>query len=291
MDVNTFLVTVFCIVDDYLKGKQLRSRGPTPTLRDSEVLTMEIVGEFLGFDKEKHLFLYFRTHFAGWFPALRNIHRTTFTRQMANLCFVKEKLWQHVLGQIDFDRKISLMDSFPMPVCRFARAYRCRRLREVSAFGHDEVAKQTFFGLRVHLQVCWPGVIVNHRLVAANIHEVEVAEEMLSEAQGWTLGDRNYWNPRVAEEAKARGLYWLAPYKSAKREPQPWPRWMKHKRYRIETVIGQLVERFHAKRVWARDSWHLLSRWLRKILSHTIAVLLCQQADLPPLQFANLITR
>jgi hypothetical protein len=44
------------------------------------------------------------------------------------------------------------------------------------------------------------------------------------------------------------------------------------------------------KQVWARDAWHLWSRWLRKLLSHTRAVLLCQQAGLPPLRFAQLIT-
>jgi hypothetical protein len=32
---------------------------------------------------------------------------------------------------------------------------------------------------------------------------------------------------------------------------------------RVETVLGQLVERYHAKRVWARDAWHLWSRWQR----------------------------
>jgi hypothetical protein len=41
-------------------------------------------------------------------------------------------------------------------------------------------------------------------------------------------------------------------------------------RRRIETVIGQLVERYHAKWVWARDAWHLWSRWQRKLLSHTL---------------------
>jgi hypothetical protein len=44
------------------------------------------------------------------------------------------------------------------------------------------------------------------------------------------------------------------------------------------------------KRVWARDAWHLWSRWLRTLLSHTMAVLLCQRAGLGSLQFANLIT-
>jgi hypothetical protein len=82
----------------------------------------------------------------------------------------------------------------------------------------------------------------------------------------------------------------LTPYKSAKREKIPWPRWLSHKRYLIDTVFSQLTERFHAKRVWARDTWHFLSRWLRKILSHTVAVLFCQQLDLSPLHFAELIT-
>jgi hypothetical protein len=64
----------------------------------------------------------------------------------------------------------------------------------------------------------------------------------------------------------AQGLIWLTPYKSAKREKIPWPRWLSHKRYLIDTVFSQLTERFHAKRVWARDTWHFFSRWLRKIL-------------------------
>jgi hypothetical protein len=61
-------------------------------------------------------------------------------------------------------------------------------------------------------------------------------------------------------------------------------------RRRLETVIGQLTERYHAKRVWARDAWHLWSRWLRKLLSHTMAVFLCQRAGLGSLRFADLIT-
>ena len=294
MDTNTFLVEVYCIVDDFMKeflqGKRLCQRGPMPTLSDSEALTIEIVGEFLGFDEDRRLFRFFRTYYAEWFPGLSKIHRTTFVRQAANLWKVKEKLWQHLLRKVDFDPYISLVDSFPVPVCRFARANRCRRLREISAYGYDEVARQTFFGLRTHLRVCWPGVIVDHRLVAANIHDVPVAVDMLENVQGYLLGDRNYWNPEVAEEMKAQGLHWLVPFKSSKREKHPWPTYLKHKRYRIETVIGQLVERFQAKKVWARDPWHLISRWLRKVVSHTISVFLCQKAGLSPLQFASLVS-
>jgi hypothetical protein len=40
-------------------------RGPAPKLTDGEVLTIEIVGEFLGTDTGKGLYGYFRRHYAA----------------------------------------------------------------------------------------------------------------------------------------------------------------------------------------------------------------------------------
>jgi hypothetical protein len=96
MDLSTFIVAVFCLIDDRLKERRIRSRGPTPTLSDSEVLTIEVVGEFLGLDEDTELLAYFRRHYAHFFPNLLRVHRTTFTRQAANLWKVKERLWQEL---------------------------------------------------------------------------------------------------------------------------------------------------------------------------------------------------
>lgn len=295
MDLETFIVTVFCKVDDWLKdwlkGRRLRQRGPQPTLSDSEVLTMEIVGEFLGIDTDKGIYQYFRKHWSDWFPGLRQVHRTTFVRQAANLWAVKYQLWRHLLSQIAFDPHITIVDSFPVPVCRFARAYRCRIFAGEAAYGYDEMEKQTFYGFRAHLLIGWPGVIIGLILAPANAHDLEAAEELADMIQGWMLGDRNYWSPQLIERLKERGIYLLAPFKSAKREKRPWPRWLTQMRRRVETVISQLVGRYHAKKTWARDRWHLSSRWWRKILSHTFAVWMAQRLGLPsPLQFADLIT-
>jgi len=291
VDLNTFIVAVFCLVDDWLKDQQrLRQRGPAPKLSDSEVLTIEIVGEFLGIDTEKDLHAYFRRHYAEWFPFLEEVHRTTFVRQAANLWALKERLWQELLGRIGFDPQVSLIDSFPVPVCRFARAYRCRVLAEESAFGYDEMNKQTFYGLRAHLRVCWPGVICGLSLAPANAHDLRMAEELLEDTKGWALGDRNYWSPGLTEQLEAEGVHLLAPYKSKKREEKPWPHWLVQKRRRIETVFSQLVERYRAKKVRARDRWHLTSRSIRKVLSHTVAVYFCQQVGLSPLRLAELLT-
>lgn len=294
MDLDTLIITVFCQIDDALptvfNGTRLRERGREPLLSDAEVLTMETVGEFLGLAQDKQVFEYFRRHYQNFFPSLGKVHRTTFARQAANLWRVKEKLWQLVLSGLDFDSEISLIDSFPLEVCRFARANRCRRLREISAYGYDEVARQTFFGVRFHLRVCLPGVITTFEFAPADIDELKVAEDLFERVSGFALGDRNYWSPAWFEICRRKGLQIIAPFRSAKREKRRFPRRLTNLRRRIETVIGQLAERFSIKRVWARDAWHFCSRLLRKVLAHTIFVGLCQKQNCEPLQMAQLLS-
>lgn len=291
MDLNTFMVTIFCFIDDWLQDQALRARGSAPTLYDSEVLTLEVVGEFLGLDTDEALLAYFRQHWADWFPRLQQVHRTTFVRQAANLWQVKQRLWRVLVAHIQYDAQIAMVDSFPMPVCRFARASRCRLFRGQASYGYDELAKQTYYGFRAHVRICYPGVIVAAELTPANVHDVTALADLVGDSQGWLLGDRNYWSPKARTLLARQGLALLTPFKSKRREPQPYPRWLTQLRRRIETVFSQLVGRFQAKTVWARDVWHLTSRWWRKILSHTFALWVGQQAGCAsPLQFAQLIT-
>ena len=74
MSVEDFIITVYCLIDDELKklllDRKLRSRGFKPTLADSEVITMEIVGEFLGKDTDTAVWRYFSQHWRNLFPQL-----------------------------------------------------------------------------------------------------------------------------------------------------------------------------------------------------------------------------
>src|SRR5947209_20526122 len=100
MDLETLIIVVFCLVDDFVRDLcrecRLRQRGPAPVLADSEVLTVEIVGEFLGLVTDQGPHAYFRRHFGHLFPGLRTVHRTTFARQAANLWAVVQALWRHL---------------------------------------------------------------------------------------------------------------------------------------------------------------------------------------------------
>jgi hypothetical protein len=294
VDLDVFIITVFCMMDDALKrvctNQSLRQRGPEPKLADSEVLTMEVVGEFLGYHQDKALFRYFRDHFRHFFPALRQVHRTTFLRQAANLWKVKESIWQYLLTVVDYNPQLAIVDSLPLPVCQFARAYRCRNFKGQADYGKDILVRQTFYGFRLHVRLCWPGVITRVELAPANVSELRLVPELVTHTHGSLVGDRNYWSPLLSAQLHQSGIELNAPFRRASTDP--WPersRYLSRFRYLIDTVFGQLAERYRIKRVWARDLWHLTSRLLRKILSHTIAVLLSQNNGNPVLHLANLV--
>ncbi len=66
MPIEDFIITVYCLVDNELKKiidqHELRTRGFEPKLSDSEVITMDIVGEFLGKDTDTGIWRYFKEH-------------------------------------------------------------------------------------------------------------------------------------------------------------------------------------------------------------------------------------
>ena len=297
MDLEDFTIAVLCLVEELLAElladpdwPRVRTRGPAPTLADSEVLTMELVGEFLGYDQDIAIYRYFRRHHAAWFPALGRVHRTTFIRQAANLWTVKEQLWTRLRDRILYDPALSFVDSVPVPVCRFGRAYGCARFRGEAAFGYDAGSKATIYGFRSHLRVCWPGIVVACQMAPANVHDRDLVPELVAGGTGQVLGDRNYWAPKLTAELAPVGIALEAPFKKRATDPTPArSTTITRVRWRIETVAAQLVERFHLKRVWARDAWHLTSRTLRKVLAHTVAVFLCQAHGYPPLSFDQLL--
>lgn len=57
MDLDDFIITAFCMIDDSMKKlfatTRLRQRGPAPKFSDSETLTMEIVGEYLSLNRDR----------------------------------------------------------------------------------------------------------------------------------------------------------------------------------------------------------------------------------------------
>lgn len=295
MPLSDFLLHVFCLVDDLYRDlvrRPLRPRGPRrTTLTDAEVITIELAGEFLGLDHDKGLFAHFRRYHAAEFPALARVHRTTFARQAANLYAVKKQTHAHLAERLAAREPVWLIDSLPVHACAFGRAGFARRFRGDAGYGRDHTRRGLMYGFRLHARATTRGVIVAFDLAPANVSDLAMVEQLDPPAGSVGVGDRGYWSPRVRDDLARSGVTFHAPFQSRKADPAPdRSRRLARVRWVIETAFGQLAERFHIKRTWTRDLWHLSHRVIRKVLGHTVAVWLNLTASRPALDFDGLVT-
>ncbi|MBF0290513.1 MAG: IS982 family transposase [SAR324 cluster bacterium] len=294
MCIDNFIIIVYCTVCEYFKKhnefKSVRKRGFKPRLSDEEVITIEIVGEFLQIDTDKGIWQYFGQQWKDWFPNIGS--RTTFVRQSANLWKIKELIQSDLaenLGSIS--DSVHSVDGFPIQLCNFRRAKFSRLFKGFASYGFCASKNITYYGFKGHLVINFDGVITSWTISPANSSERECVYELVKKIHGLLLGDKGYISPELEEELRRIGINLQTPKRKNmedKRDPQFVSMLMNVRRL-IETVIGQLSERFHIEKIRARDMWHLTNRINRKILSHTVACFICRRFGVKTLQFEKLI--
>ncbi len=294
MSIEEFIIAVFCIIDDELQkmlSSKLRSRGRHPGLTDSEVITMEIVGEFLGYDCDKSIWTYFKHHWIHFFPAMPD--RCNFVRQSANLHIIKRLLQERLsvdLGALS--DMLHLVDGFPMPICKFARAHFSRIFKGQAAYGYCAAKQERYYGFRGHLVISSTGIITGAAFTAANIDERDVCPELVEKIKGLLFGDKGFIRPELKKELSTEKIYLETSLRGNMQDnrPKEFVKWMVSQRRLIETVVGQLTERFHIEKIRARDLWHKASRFWRKILAHTVCIKININMGNEPLQMEHILS-
>lgn len=100
---------------------------------------------------------------------------------------------------------------------------------------------------------------------------------------GVLLGDKGFIRPLLKEDLAKQGIDLHTPLRKNMRDDRsrPFRNWVTSTRRLVETVIGQLTERFQIENNRARDLWHLVSRLYRKVAAHTLCIVLNRQLDRP----------
>jgi hypothetical protein len=295
MPLENFIITVFCLVDGEFKKSvgetRLRKRGFDPNLSDSEVITMEIVAEFLGIDTDKGAWKYFSNHWRIWFPKLGS--RANFAKHAANLWYSKQCIQKELAKQLGaFSDDLHMADGFPMPVCHFKRAYFSCILEEVASYGYCASKEEKYYGLKGNLLISSVGVITDITITSAHIDERESLWDLIKDISGMLIADKGLIGNDFKEELKQHtGVNLQTAVRSnMKEERNPgFIKWLISTRRLVETVIGQLVDQFNIEKVRARKVFYLTNRIARKILSHTICIFINKQIGNPPLQFELLV--
>lgn len=296
MSLEEFIITTYCWVDDVLtdllKRRRLRQRGIKPSLSDAEVITMELIGEFQGFDADTAIWKYFKEHWKAYFPSIGS--RSQFAKQAANLWAIKQQLQKQVTTELDtINAPIHVVDGFPLPVSHFKRAKNCSRFKEEAKYGYCASKGETYYGFEGHLIIDFHGAIAGFTLTPASDSEREAVWELTEGMpSGMLLGDKGYLGAEFkAELFKLKALQLETPVRGNMIDPLPkdWRSQLNRLRRRVETTIGQLVERFNIQRTKGRTLWSLTNRITRKLLSHSLCVLFNRSQGNAPLQLAKLI--
>jgi len=162
----------------------------------------------------------------------------------------------------------------PVPVCRRARARRCRKLRGKDFCGYCAAKKEPFFGWRLHLICSLAGVPLRFDLVPGGLHDLTPIHELTYglPAGATVYGDKG--DNAAADEATIladTGIR-LVPIRKANMAPNLWADKVALREYRkrIEVLYSQL-EAMGVQRLRARTNSGLQLKLHAALLAATIA--------------------
>lgn len=279
-DFDDFCLWMYVLIDDIWQqiSPLYKRPGPQPVCSDSELVTMALVGECRGWDTETVMLSHWRDH-RDLFPHIPSQSR--FNRRRRNLMQAFNLIRRVVLRWLDVAQDHQcVIDSLPIPAVQFHlvpsstgdwAAYG-------ATFGKVSSKKQTIFGYKLHLLVTMGGAILDFELAPANVSDVEIGFELLTEHTDLhVIGDKGYISVKKAAELWGSNRLRLEtlPRRNQKSQVSPTIRRLINSvRQIIETVNGQLTEQFYIEINHAHTFWGLCTRLHTKLAAHTLCVFL-----------------
>jgi hypothetical protein len=191
MDMDTFLTTLYVLVDDWYKetiaAEQRPKAGAAVTMSDSEVLTVALAGQWrvgVPWQSERGVVRYMQAHGRGWFPTM--LERSAFNQRVRNLCGLFIRLQQAVEAWLKSpDEVYQGLDSVPLIAFSNSHALRAKQhwLQE-STLGHGGTHGGWFYGDHLLLSVQRHGAVSGWLVGAAHINDRWLVEAFLSARAG-----------------------------------------------------------------------------------------------------------
>ncbi len=228
------------------KNVRIRKNKEKAKMTDAEIISIQLLIECLG-KTQNSGYLYLKSNHSN----LANyVERSRFNRLVSSLFTVIKVIRKNMKRNENCEYKI--VDSFPLVVNKFGRAYFGKRLREYSSYGYCASKKEKYYGMKVHTVTDLNGNPIDYLLTKANIDDREALYE-LSEMMSIDIlfGDKGYVgsiNDDLKVEKGIR-LYALKRGNSKDPLPKPFRNMISKLRRRIESTFNQMIEHFNIERV------------------------------------------
>jgi len=255
--------------------------GRNPKFSDVKVMTLALAAEFLSMDSDNRLFDLIKD--STFFSLHGLIERSAFNRRRKGVCHYFNTVLEYLSEKISPAEDVFIVDSFPIEVCRFARAKRVRICKEnyetAPDYGYCAAQKNTYFGYKLH-GLCGPvcvqrtgrasGVFKKVDLSRASIADIRYLQDIREECI--LLGDKAYLSSEIQLDLfQTQDVRLFTPKRTNQKEFRQYPQIFRKLRKRIETLFSQLCDQFMIKRNYTKTFFGLATRIMSKIVSLTVA--------------------
>jgi hypothetical protein len=282
IDIPSLLTIVYVMVDDWYEreGKKLLKGKPgvKPIFRDSEVLTLALVQDYIPYPSEQQFVEFMRANYGDLFPEL--LDQSQFNRRLRGLRSLLEALrrnWLHQLN-IHLERQF-LLDTKPVPVMGYKRSKKHSDFAGHAAYGYCASQDLKYFGYKLVTLTTLAGLPAVYELVPANWDERAAAETLVFElsdsdifADKGFIGDE--WQLQILEQTGNH--IWTVKRRNQKHQnPSDFDRLLNRVRRRIESTFNEIQNTGrHLSHLLAKTIGGLFTRLAAKMTSHLLKFLL-----------------
>lgn len=295
MDLDSFLVSLYVLVDDWWKLNHSLDpprTGRPALLTDSEVLTLAILAQWPRFRSERDFWRFAWAHLREYFPNFCS--QSQFNRRVRALepemCSLQRTFARELL---DPSAVYRVLDTTLVAALVRVRACRKGLFAGQATFGRSASKTEWVYGFKVALVVDPQGVVSAFGLAEAASDERPIGETLVAnDRHDAYLADKGF-------SAVDWERHWLEVYGALvaatpkNNDRRAWSkadrRWASGKRQLIEGVIGQLKDFFGLERHRAKTLQGLLTRLAAKVAAYTCGQRLNDRLGRPLRHLADLL--
>jgi hypothetical protein len=330
VEVETFLIAVYTLVDDLYQTQIAPTlpvrRGRRPALSDSEVLTLLLLGQWLG-NSERGLLRHAHAYWRSYFPQL--LSQSAFNRRARNLGSICAQLMLLVARELGCAASLyQVVDTVPVPLAQLCRGKHHRLFAADAAIGRGGRDKHFYYGQALLLSVAADGPIAGFVVGPASTEGRWLLDALLGWRHAptqplWTVDDlppRKRKDPYVGPTGPrwwpgAAGAYSAAPYiaddgfcgaawvdhwqsdcrvqvftcqQYGRQAPPALKRNHHGWRQIIETANAILDQALHLARPAAKTVWGLVTRLTAKCAAYNVGIWVNRQLGRPDLAIDSL---
>lgn len=190
------MVTIYCLIEEFLKGVMCKKEKKLAEISDAEVLFMGYlaVSDFNGNYSKAH-------YYAMGMKLVKPIEYSRFTRRIIQL---EEEIEQLFVFLSEIFKKLNgsqiySVDSFPVEICQIQREKRSKLWQDILLKGYNASKKKYFYGFKVHMVVTTNQEPVSCYISEGSVHDTTASYKFLKDLpkNSIVIGDKGYISSKL----------------------------------------------------------------------------------------------